>query len=106
MTSTQVVQVELPAFEARGRVIKLAMLMTHYRSPINWTEVRLAEATAAYLKFLRNMEPSEESPSEDFLEALADDLNTPKAIAIMHGYVKSKERNKLYAAMLFLGLLA
>jgi cysteinyl-tRNA synthetase len=44
-------------------------------------------------------------PPVDFLEALCDDMNTPRAISLMHGYYARREGEKLYAAMLFLGLI-
>ncbi len=67
---------------APGAVVRLAMLMTHYRQPIDWTAARLAEAEAI-LKTWTNA-PVAEAPGEvdeAVLAALADDLNTPLAIA-------------------------
>ena len=69
-----------------GDVVRLAMLASHYRQPINWTVRGLEEAEKALSSFwdaaAREAEPR---PANGVLDALLDDLNTPKAIAEMHG---------------------
>jgi cysteinyl-tRNA synthetase len=75
-----------------GEVARLAMLMTHYRQPINWTEANLSAAQKTldgWYGVLPEDEGSEEETSSDLLDegllsSLADDLNTPKAISILH----------------------
>jgi cysteinyl-tRNA synthetase len=77
-----------------GAVLRLAMLQTHYRQPIDWTVSRLNEAraifndwdglvTGAELHRNLNIQPDRRLPDE-FLDALQDDLNTPMAIQVMH----------------------
>lgn len=73
-----------------GEVARLAMLMTHYRQPINWTKANLEVAQKTldgWYGLLAGTEEGED-PSveidEGLLAALADDLNTPKAISILH----------------------
>jgi len=68
-----------------GAVLRFAMLSAHYRQPINWTQKRLEEA-AATLDAIRQRCASDgtSTPSPEILEALADDLNTPRAIAEIH----------------------
>jgi cysteinyl-tRNA synthetase len=68
-----------------GEVVRFAMLQTHYRQPINWTHAGLREAQ----KVLDNWYAvaGDVVPGylcADALEALADDLNTPKAFAALH----------------------
>ncbi len=68
-----------------GEVIRLAMLQTHYRQPINWTVAGLREAQ----KILDQWYPltDEVAPAymcADALNGLEDDLNTPKALAALH----------------------
>lgn len=75
-----------------GEVARLAMLMTHYRQPINWTEANLSAAQKTldgWYGVLPEGEASEDEISSELLDdgllsALADDLNTPKAISILH----------------------
>jgi cysteinyl-tRNA synthetase len=68
-----------------GEVVRLAMLQTHYRQPINWTVAGLREAQKsldAWYAF------AGDAPAgylcADALDALADDLNTPKMLAALH----------------------
>ena len=68
-----------------GEVLRLNMLKTHYRQPIDWTEAGLEE-TADTLKtwFGRCDMDTGSNLDESVLEALSDDLNTPLAIARLH----------------------
>ncbi len=95
-----------------GRVIRFAMLGTHYRSPIDWTVERLVQARATLADLadtLGGVAPST-SPHADVLAALQDDLNTPSAISIIHGLAKSARRGngstaaELKSALQFLGV--
>jgi cysteinyl-tRNA synthetase len=79
-----------------GDAIRLAMLMTHYSQPINWTEEKLAIAAANLHRFknvgIRNLgldddadipsipEIANGKPSAGLIQALSDDLNTPSAV--------------------------
>lgn len=67
-----------------GEVLRLAMLRTHYRQPIDWTVKALEEAEKTLEKWrvaARSVAPNEHPP---FIEALTDDLNLSKAEAEMH----------------------
>jgi cysteinyl-tRNA synthetase len=68
-----------------GEAIRLAMLQTHYRQPISWTLTGLREAQKAldnWYGLTGDLAPG--FLCADALDALADDLNTPKAIAALH----------------------
>ena len=90
-----------------GEVVRLALLCSHYRQPMDWTEHGLAEARKILESWRRVAEPAEadSEPPETVLAALADDLNTPQAIAEMHRLAKAGEGGKLRAAGALLGLL-
>lgn len=64
-----------------GEVLRLAMLMTHYREPIDFSVTRLEEAERIALRAREYVDdaPAGELPGE-FIELLVDDLNTPGAI--------------------------
>ncbi|MEM7694435.1 MAG: cysteine--tRNA ligase [Pseudomonadota bacterium] len=65
--------------KAPGPVLRLAMLMTHYRQPIDWSAARLAEATTVLNRW--QSATGGEGPIDEAVEAaLFDDLNTPSAI--------------------------
>jgi cysteinyl-tRNA synthetase len=85
-----------------GRVIRLAMLGTHYRQPIDWTVDRLVQARATLMDFadLLHDAADADEPHRDVLAALSDDLNSPSAISIIHGIAKSAARNADMAAQL------
>jgi cysteinyl-tRNA synthetase len=85
-----------------GRVIRLAMLGTHYRQPIDWTVERLVQARSTLMDFgsLLHEVPVAEQPHPDVVAALSDDLNTPSAMSIIHGIAKSAPRNAQAAAQL------
>ncbi len=72
--------------EAPGEANRLAMLATHYRQPINWTRKGVAEArrTLDHWYELTEGLPADGPVCADVLDALRDDLNTPKAIAALH----------------------
>ncbi|ODT71277.1 MAG: cysteine--tRNA ligase [Pelagibacterium sp. SCN 63-23] len=75
-----------------GEVLRLAMLMTHYREPIDFTVKRLIEAEAAletWMQVARWQEPEEDEINRSVLEALADDLNFPKARAEIDALAKA-----------------
>ena len=73
-----------------GEVLRLAMLMTHYREPIDFTQRRLEEALRITEKLRRwalsadevGFEPDfdRRRPNAEFVAALMDDLNTPEAV--------------------------
>jgi cysteinyl-tRNA synthetase len=68
-----------------GEAIRLALLQTHYRQPINWTEAGLREARQhldTWYELTADVDAA--APSADVLNALADDLNTPKALAALY----------------------
>jgi cysteinyl-tRNA synthetase len=90
-----------------GDVIRLAMLATHYTKPINWSVKGLEEAEKALGDFFAAASAEAESrPAPGVLEALTDDLNTPKAIAEMHGLKNAAGRKALAGTLAFFGLRA
>jgi len=94
-----------------GEVLRLNMLRTHYRQPIDWTVRSLEESFDTYFEFYDMAEqflPGELDGT--FLAALADDLNTPQSIARLHGLRSEAMRDNiesgaaLTASLHFLGL--
>jgi len=70
-----------------GEVIRLAMLTTHYRQPIDWTARRLIESVVALSSFghyVKGHRPQSKDYHPGFLAALLDDLNMPAAISELH----------------------
>jgi cysteinyl-tRNA synthetase len=69
-----------------GEAIRLNMLMTHYRQPLNWTEAGLREAKRMLDHWyeLTSDASSKGMLCADTLAAIEDDLNTPKAVSVIH----------------------
>ena len=68
-----------------GEVLRFNMLRTHYRQPMDWTVAGMNESWKTLEKWYAVTEPLSDPPvGEAFLNALADDLNTPQAIAELH----------------------
>jgi cysteinyl-tRNA synthetase len=87
-----------------GDVVRLAMLGSHYRQPINWTVKGLEEAEKALSSFYDAASAeADPRPAAGVLEALLDDLNTPKAIAEMHGLKNAAGRRALAGTLGFFG---
>jgi cysteinyl-tRNA synthetase len=87
-----------------GDVLRLAMLSTHYRQPINWTVKNLQDAEKALAVWFEAAGGNAESrPAPGVLEALLDDLNTPKMIAEMHQLRGAAGRKSLAGTLDFLG---
>lgn len=78
-----------------GSVLKMAMLMTHYTQPIDWTVERLNEVRKSLCNLIRFAEQFSGSIANTdldhkVLQALLDDLNTSKAVARLHELTKVK----------------
>jgi cysteinyl-tRNA synthetase len=67
-----------------GEVLRLAMLRTHYRQPIDFTFAGLRESWKMLERWYASSELEAGSPDGVFLDALRDDLNTPAAITALH----------------------
>ncbi|TAH33804.1 MAG: cysteine--tRNA ligase [Alphaproteobacteria bacterium] len=75
--------------KAPGEAIRLALLMARYNQPLDWTDQLLTQAMNSLDRLYvsvgeLNIESSPVAPSQEFMEALLDDLNTPAAIMILH----------------------
>jgi cysteinyl-tRNA synthetase len=92
-----------------GEVLRLAMLKTHYRQPIDWTRHSLEEAKVNLRHWheYEALEEAAEGAALDslFMRAILDDLNTPNAISELHRLKKIGQMSALGAALRFLGLL-
>lgn len=85
-----------------GEVIRLALLVTKYNEPTDWNGGLLARSIHTMNQWYRKIIPSNIAPPDEFITALSDDLNIPKAISIMH----SSNGEELYAMGKLLGLFS
>jgi len=107
--------------EFPGEAIRLTLLQTHYRQPLDFTKDGLAQSKATLDRFYLALRDSADikpraADAGDVEAALADDLNTPLAISHLHEAVsvlnKAKSRKEtarakgaLLAGGALLGLL-
>ena len=72
--------------EFPGEAIRLLLLQTHYRQPLDFTKAGIAEARRTMDRWHRAADGVDpDGPvAQTVMDALADDLNTPKAIAELH----------------------
>lgn len=110
--------------DAPGEAIRVTLLATHYRSPLDWTDDALSQSSRILdrlygaLQELEDLEVNftKTDVPKAFLNALKDDLNTPEAFAELHKLAKQantvtdeesrKEiKKKLLAAGNLIGIL-
>ena len=78
-------------------VIRLALMSSHYRQPLNWTNDTVNNAKNIYEKIVTSLDADSSDVREkdnDFLELLCDDLNTPNAIQYLVKQAKDSKNNK------------
>ncbi|NRG18621.1 cysteine--tRNA ligase [Rhizobiales bacterium] len=87
-----------------GHTIRLVLLMTQYRQPLDFTEKSLVEADKLLDRWAELMKMNEASldfgrnPPDEILTAVCDDLNTPRAIAAIHGFAREARKGDFSAA--------
>ena len=83
----------------KGNDIRLALLSTHYRQPIPWSTNVLNQAVSIAKK-IKRFTSSYSNMNKFFAdtkigEAILDDLNTPKALAVMQEIINTPENFEL-----------
>lgn len=82
--------------DAPGEAIRYTLLSAHYRQPLDWTAEglrasrRLLDRMYQYLYEIRDVPADEDTgPAPEVLEALCDDLNTPRAFGALLACVRA-----------------
>jgi cysteinyl-tRNA synthetase len=89
-----------------GEVIRFVFLMTHYRSPMDWTAEKARQAKTTlqtWWKQTHGLTPGRVSAG--LVEALTDDLNTSAALSELHRLAESGPPEDLLASARLIGLL-
>ncbi len=83
----------------RAEVVRLFILSSHYRSPLNYSDENLELATGSLTRLytaLKGVPSTTEPPLETWLErfgtAMDDDFNTPEAIAVLFELARELNR--------------
>ncbi len=96
-----------------GQAIRLALFSSHYRQSLDWNDKLLGECQKTIDKWYKSYIELEKPKliSDDDLQPLYDDLNTPKYIANLHKLYEKSQSGKLedkkefVSACNFIGLL-
>ncbi|MBM10443.1 MAG: cysteine--tRNA ligase [Magnetovibrio sp.] len=93
--------------EFPGESIRLALLQTHYRQPLDFTKDNILEARRSLDRWYRMVDKIEvtSGPPESVRAALCDDMNTPQALAEIHKFARIGDTESLLAGAQFLGLV-
>ncbi len=95
----------------KGETLRLTLLSAHYRQPLDWSEQSIAQAQKTLDRIYQNLRGLEKTkttePPAEFLDALYDDLNTPKAISLLCDMAKNlhtENSGAFFAAAKLLGI--
>jgi cysteinyl-tRNA synthetase len=94
---------DLLAAGHKGETLRLALLSTHYRQPLPWTEALIEQSKTILDRLYRTA--GDAQPGEidgEVIEALSDDLNTPAALTRLQAI---DDPAALKASAAILGLL-
>ena len=86
-----------------AEALRLLFLTTHYHQPFNFTFEGLNQAKAALDKFYNALRQNaavkieKASPNARLMEALADDVNTPLALSVLHEIVNNLNKSETEA---------
>ena len=81
----------------KGEVLRYLLLSAHYRQPLDWSDETLARVQRTVDRVYGVIRDANEkygplqaadSPSDEFMSALLDDLNTPEALAVLNSEAK------------------
>ncbi|MBX3429410.1 MAG: cysteine--tRNA ligase [Hyphomonadaceae bacterium] len=106
----------------QGETLRWGLLSAHYKAPLDWNEEMMRSAQASLDRLygavlrLKDVDAAVVDPPAAFLAALADDLNTPEAIAELYALVtaaniakkpaeQAKAKGELLAAAALFGVL-
>ncbi|UHD44807.1 cysteine--tRNA ligase [Aureimonas altamirensis] len=94
-----------------GEVVRLALLKTHYREPLDFTQARLEEALRELDRWERMARaaglsdtPEDAAPDTRFMDALKDDLALSAAFARVHELFDGGEAVAALASLRLIGI--
>tara|TARA_S200000501_G_scaffold34495_1_gene28635 strand:- start:446 stop:1027 length:582 start_codon:yes stop_codon:yes gene_type:complete len=102
-----------------GEVIRLSLMSSHYRQPLKWSDDLVGQSKKilntfySFLEKYEGIDIMDINVNEEILSSLSDDINTPKAISVLHSMFKDLKKdpdnNELRSSFIksanFMGLL-
>ena len=108
--------------EHKGETLRLVLLSTQYRQPLNWSPKTIQQAQKTLDRLYRilkkvdiSLDLQEAEPTKKIIDALCDDLNTPEALGQLNILINSLQdadesqkkeiMPKIYSSARMLGIL-
>ena len=94
-----------------GQVLRLALISAHYKQPLDWNDKLLDDCQNTIDKWYNVYLPSNKKLTDEIIQPLYDDINTPGYIANLHklydkAYKGNDEDKQIFnSACNFIGLL-
>ena len=82
-----------------GEVIRLSLMSSHYRQPLKWSDELVNQSKKTLDTFYSFLEQYEDFDiidakiNAEILNSLSDDINTPKAISVLHSIFKDLKKD-------------
>ena len=100
--------------KVNGQVLRLALVSTHYKQPLDWNDKLLSECEKTINNWYESYTDIEKQSliPDEYLAPLYDDLNTPGYIANLHKLFEKSQKGNLkdkeifVSACNFIGLLS
>lgn len=90
-----------------GEALRLTLLTAHYRQPLDFSKTTIGEHKRRLDKWYRLTADVTDvaDVSQDLIDALSDDLNTPKALSVLDQLAAPETAAQLKASAQFMGVL-
>jgi len=86
-----------------GQVVRLALLSSHYKQPLDWNEKLIKESQNTLDKWYSQFEKiKSEELKDDVLKPLQEDLNTPEYITKLHSLYEESSKGSKSSKIKFL----
>ena len=86
-----------------GQVVRLALLSSHYKQPLDWNEKLIKESQNTLDKWYSQFEKiKSEELKDDILKPLQEDLNTPEYITKLHSLYEESSKGSKSSKIKFL----
>tara|TARA_Y100000817_G_scaffold289090_1_gene258800 strand:+ start:17 stop:730 length:714 start_codon:yes stop_codon:yes gene_type:complete len=98
-----IITIEKMRNKINGQVIRLALLSSHYKQPLDWNENLINESQITLDKWYTQFEKNNDGElNEDLLQPLLDDINTPGYISKLHSLFDKASKGDKDSKNLFL----
>ncbi len=98
-----IITIEKMRKKINGQVIRLALLSSHYKQPLDWNENLIKDSQSTLDKWYSQYDKTTENIlDQDLLKPLLEDLNTPGYISKLHALYDKSSKGDNFSKKLFL----